>query len=103
MKAFKCKLKISKRVETKLHFTLSLCRELYNAALQERRDAWKLNRISISYQNQQNQLPEIKVVRKDLKDVYSQILQDVLKRLEKTFKSFFFENQERRKSRISKI
>jgi putative transposase len=73
----------------KFEQTLSICREIYNAALQERRDAYQLNRISISYQDQQNQLPEIKLIRDDLKDVYSQVLQDALKRLDKTFAAFF--------------
>jgi putative transposase len=57
--------------------------------LRERIDAYKINQISISYQDQQNQLPEIKLMRDDLKDVYSQVLQDALIRLDKTFKAFF--------------
>ena len=90
MKAFKFKIKSpSKSIVQKFEHHLDLCRELYNAALQERRDAWKLNRISISYHDQQNQLPEIKETRTDLKEVYSQVLQDALKRLDKTFKAFF--------------
>ena len=34
--------------------------ETYNAALQERRDAWKLARKSISYRDQQNELTELR-------------------------------------------
>lgn len=90
MKAYKFKIRRpSKAIITKFEQTLDLCRELYNAALQERRDAYKLNRISLSYIDQANQLKEIKQVREDLKSVYSQVLQDVLKRLDKTFKAFF--------------
>lgn len=69
--------------------TLALCRELYNAALQERRDAWRLNRVSISYYQQASQLPEIKQLRPELNDVHSQVLQDVLRRLDKAFVAFF--------------
>lgn len=69
--------------------TLDLCRELYNAGLQERRDAWKLNGVSVSYTDQANQLSEIKTFREDLKAVYSQILQDTLRRLDKIFNSYF--------------
>jgi putative transposase len=72
-----------------LENTLDLCRELYNAALQEKRDAWKLNRISINYYDQQNQLPAIKAIRMEFSGVYSQVLQDVLKRIDKAFKAFF--------------
>jgi putative transposase len=90
MKAFRYKIRRpSKAVVQRFEQTLSLCRELYNAALQERREAWKLNRIGISYVEQANQLREIKAIRDDFETVHSQVLQDVLKRLDKTFKAFF--------------
>jgi putative transposase len=89
-KAYKFRIQNpSKSVIEKLDSTLNLCRELYNSALQERREAWKLNRESINYCSQAHQLKEIKEFRPDVKNVHSQILQDVLKRLDKTFKSFF--------------
>lgn len=68
---------------------MNLCCELYNSALQERRDAWKINRISINFHSQANQLPEIKLVRPEYDDVYSQVSQDVLRRLSKAFDNFF--------------
>lgn len=90
IKAYKFKIKCpSKAVVARFEQTLDLCRELYNAALQERRDAWKLNRINVSYLQQANQLGDIKVNRDDLGNVHSQILQDVLKRLDKTYSAFF--------------
>ena len=88
-KSYKFRIYPSKSQVTILENTLDLCRELYNAALQERRDAWKLNRISISYFDQANQLPAIKSIRTEFNDVYSQVLQDVLKRIDRTFKAFF--------------
>jgi putative transposase len=57
--------------------------------LQERRDAYRLAGKSISYAEQQNQLPEIKQLRPELKDIHSQVLQDVLRRLDKAFAAFF--------------
>jgi putative transposase len=61
---------------------------LYNAALEERIGAWKVCRKSINYYDQQNQLP---AMRKDgcLTLVDAQCAQDVLRRLDKTFKAFF--------------
>jgi putative transposase len=88
-RAYKFKLKPTRKQEKLLEGQLGLCRELYNAALQERRDAYKRAGKSISYVDQANQLPEIKVERPDLAGVYSQVLQDVLKRVEKAFKGFF--------------
>lgn len=72
-----------------LESTLSSCQELYNAALQERRDAWQLNRISINFAGQSAQLVEIKQVRLELNGIHSQVLQDTLHRVDKTFKAFF--------------
>ena len=46
--------------------TLAVCRELYNAALQERREAWSSHRKGIYYVEQANQLPDIKAVREDV-------------------------------------
>lgn len=90
MQAYKYKVKTpNKQVVTKLENHLVACCELYNAALQERRDAYKLNRISLNYFDQANQLSDIKEIREDLNNVHSQVLQDILKRVDKTFKSFF--------------
>src|SRR5262249_25372448 len=62
---------------------------LYNAAIQERRDAYQINRLSINYHAQAVQLPQIKQVRQDLGEVHSQVLQDTLRRVEKAFDAFF--------------
>lgn len=90
MKSYKFKIRRpNKTIVQKFEQTLDLCRELYNAGLQERRDAWKINQTFISFYDQQKQLPEIKKIRTDLNSVYSRVLEDVLMRLDKTFKSFF--------------
>jgi putative transposase len=68
---------------------LALCRELYNGAVQERRDAWRQCRTSIHFAGQSGQLPAIKHVRPDLNAVYSQTLQDVLHRVDKAFRAFY--------------
>ena len=61
---------------------------LYNAAIQERRDAWKTCHKSISYYDQANQL---KAMRADgcLTLANFSCCQDVLRRVDKTFKAFF--------------
>jgi putative transposase len=88
-RAYKFKLKPTKRQVALLEIHLGLCRELYNAALQERRDAYKRAGKSIGYVDQASQLPAIKTERPDLAGIHSQVLQDVLKRVEKAFKGFF--------------
>ena len=78
-KAYKFRLFPTKKQEQKLFWMLARCRELYNAALSERRQAYKLAGKSISYLEQANQLPEIKQTRTDLKSTHAQILQECLK------------------------
>lgn len=63
------------------------CR-LYNAALQERRDAWRLRRISITLYDQCKQLKEIRA-NGDSQLINAQCAQDVLRRVDKTFNAFF--------------
>lgn len=95
LRTFKYRLFPSKAQITRLHSTLGLCCELYNAGLQERRDAYRLERKSVRYLDQANQLPEIKEARPELNEIHSQVLQDVLRRLDKAFQNFFRRVKER--------
>jgi putative transposase len=88
-KSFKYRLYPTRKQAERLQHTLDLCRELYNAALEERRVAWRDHGIRVNYFSQSAQLPELKEARPDLVEVYSQVLQDVLRRVEKTFQAFF--------------
>src|SRR6266516_2596192 len=88
-KAFKYRLSPTKKQEAILIWTLDKCRELYNAALQERKDAYRMAGKSITYYYQANQLPEIKEIREEYQDIHSQVLQDVLRRVKKAFDAFF--------------
>src|SRR5437870_1032073 len=89
MKAYRFKLKMNKMFAAKCEQTLNICRELYNAALQERRDAYVIARQSVNFHKQALQLPEIKLIRVDVDGVHSQVLQDSLRRLSKAFDAFF--------------
>lgn len=88
-KAFKYRLYPSEKQAEKFSETLRLCRHLYNAALQERKEAWEKNHISISFKTQCLQLPAIKIDCPEYDGVYSQVSQDVLHRADKAFKAFF--------------
>ncbi|MDE2256027.1 MAG: transposase [Betaproteobacteria bacterium] len=63
--------------------------ELYNAALEERIDAWRKARKSISYYDQQNVLPQIRADRPEFIALGSHALQQTLRRLDLAFQSFF--------------
>jgi putative transposase len=97
-KSFKYRIFPTHAQVTKLGSTLDICRELYNASLQERRDAYRLERKSVRYVEQANQLPDIKKLRADVASVHSQVLQDVLKRVEKAFDGFFLRVKAKKKA-----
>lgn len=63
------------------------CR-LYNAALRERRDAYRVSGKSLNYYDQASQLKEIRAAG-DLSLENFSCSQDVLRRVDKTFKAFF--------------
>ena len=88
-KTFKYRLWPSRKQRESLRATLEVCRDLYNDALQERRDAWKTCRQSVSFEMQSAQLPACKDADVSMRGVYSQVLQDVLHRVDKTYKAFF--------------
>jgi len=90
IKNFKYRLYPNAETTSKLYWTLDRCRELYNAALSERKDSYKYTGKGVSYYEQQNDLPEIKsLIREEYQDIASHVLQDVLKRLDKAMQNFF--------------
>lgn len=73
-----------------LDAALLLCCEIYNAAVKERRDAWKIQRKSIHYNDQQAQLRDLKTARPDVKALlFSQVVQDVLWRVDFAYRAYF--------------
>src|SRR5215831_17876735 len=88
-KTYKFKLLPTPEQERAMAFVVRRCRELYNAGLQERRDAWQQCGVSVTAAGQSAQLPAIKEVRPEYRDVHSQVLQDVLTRLDRAFRAFF--------------
>ncbi len=107
IKAFKYRIYANKQTTEKLQWVLDRCRELYNAGLQERRDAYEImvkrhpnyydeasrkqqaREHAISVYEQKRDLVEIKEIRPEYQEIASHVLQDVLFRLEDTFKAFF--------------
>jgi putative transposase len=64
--------------------------DLYNAALQERRDAWRMCKVSVAYGDQSAQLREIRNADPDGQGRHSfTAQQQTLRRLDGTFRAFF--------------
>lgn len=72
-----------------LNEQLALCAELYNAAVQERREAWQLERKSISWFDQNRQLAHVRRDRKDVATIHFHALENVLRRVDLAFDAFF--------------
>jgi putative transposase len=70
---------------------LKLCRLLYNWALAERREHYKRTGCGLTYVDQQDSLPAYKQEHPEYLAVHSQVLQNVLLRLDRAFVNFFEE------------
>ncbi len=72
-----------------LGFVLRDSCDTYNAALQERRDAWKLCRKSITYRDQQSQITQLRRDDPAFAIIAVDIQRDPLRRIDRAFKAFF--------------
>jgi putative transposase len=84
------------------HLALAACveshRELYNAALQERRDAWRRDQTRINYGDQSAQLKDIRHERPDVAGWSFSSQQATLRRLNRAFGAFFRRTKARQKA-----
>ena len=99
-KSFQFRIYPTKNQEAALNRTLSTCRHLYNDSLEERKRQAELNELErtfgvtawgkpewLNYYDQANSLSGSKTEFQ--KEVFSQVLQNVLKRVDRSFKNFF--------------
>ena len=88
-RAFKFRLYPTSKQHDALGLMCAAHAELYNAGLQERRDAWVMRRKSIGVSSQMVQLKEIRTVRPDQAVWSFTSQQQTLRRLDKAFGAFF--------------
>ncbi len=99
-KSFQFRIYPTKKQEVILNRTLDTCRHLYNDSLAERKQQAELNRLKqsfdvfpwgypewIDYYEQKRNLTATKTEYQN--KVHSQVLQDVIKRVDRSFKNFF--------------
>jgi putative transposase len=89
MKTFVYKLRPSPAQAALFDETLETCRRLYNHALAERKTASTERGETLAFAHQCATLPKLKQTWHHLKRVHSQVLQDVLHRLQHAFDGFF--------------
>src|SRR5215467_11129946 len=88
-KTYHYKLKPTPEQELLLDRTLMLCRHVYNAAVAERCEAWQKCNVSVDYYQQKAELPSIKAEMPEYAEVHSQVLQEVVRRVDRAFQAFF--------------
>jgi putative transposase len=90
-KSDKFKLKPTPEQERTLDrmLMLMLCRHVHNAARGERKAAYLMRRVSVTYYQQNGELPGIKEALPEYREVASQVLQDVVMRVDCAFQAFF--------------
>ena len=89
LRVYRYRLHPTSAQEAVLHATLWRLRELYNAALQERRDAYQKCGVAISAYQQMAQLKEVRAEREDIAGIHAHLLQDAITRLDRAFRAFF--------------
>ena len=88
-RSYQFRLYPTRKQEQKLEGWLVVCCETYNAALDERKSAYRMVGVSLSYEDQCAELPGCKEVRPELAAVPSQVLQDVVKQVDLAHEAFF--------------
>ena len=88
-KAFLYRLYVNKIQSNKLDNLLDVARNLYNAALQERRDAYKMQGVSLNYYAQASELKGLRESLPEVAQLNFSATQDMLRRVDKSFKAFF--------------
>ena len=89
LKTYKYRLYPTRKQTEKLEWTLETCRILYNSCLADRNRHYEETKKSLSRIDQQKILVQDKKNIEYLTNIHSQVLQDVLLRVEKAYKNFF--------------
>lgn len=89
IKSCKFKLKPTKAQALRMDSWVNTCRTIYNISLEERIGSYSIAKKLVSKYDQYNQLPQLKKEFTWIADVHSDVLQDTLDRLEKSYKTFF--------------
>jgi putative transposase len=73
----------------RLRWTFERLRELYNAALEERRDAYRRQGETLSSYSQAAEIKAVREVRPEYAEIHVHLLQDAITRLDRAYRSFF--------------
>ena len=83
------KLYPTRRQGLRLQLCLDICRQLYNLALEQRRNAYRERRLSITLKIQSKQLTELRASDQRVAAVYRELQDSALRKLDLAFAAFF--------------
>jgi putative transposase len=89
IRSYRYRLRPTRAQERTLVQWLAVTRELYNAALQERRDAWRMAGRRVTLFDQQKAIHEMRQDRADVRAVPVRVLRGTLRRIDRAFRSYF--------------
>jgi putative transposase len=89
MITYKFRLYPSKEQQSKLWRHANALNRLYNYFLNQRIEAYAKDKTSISVYQQQKEVPQLRAQNEILKEIYSQVVHQVIWRLDRAYKSFF--------------
>lgn len=88
LRVYRYRLYPTRAQEGRMHATLDMLRELYNASLQERIAA-RRSGVKVTCYSQQAELREVRAVRPEFAAIHVHLLQDVITRLDRAYRAFF--------------
>jgi putative transposase len=88
-KSFVYRLYPNKEQSESLGSLLDVARHIYNAALYERKEAYKMQGVSLNYYSQANELKDLRKELPEVAQLNFSATQDILRRLDKSYKAFF--------------
>lgn len=88
-KTYKFKAKASKATEKNALDWIFMCQQVYNTCLDQRNFLWNQRKQYLSGYDQSSFLPELKKDFPEFKNVNAQVLQQVIERVDKSYKLFF--------------
>lgn len=75
--------------DERMRWTCERLRELYNAALEERREAYRRQGATLSAYGQMSEIKTVREARPEYASIHVHLLQDALARLDRAYRAFF--------------
>jgi putative transposase len=89
LRFYRYRLYPTRAQDERMRWTCERLRELYNAALEERRGAYRTQRVSLSVYGQMAELKAVREVRPEYASIHVHLLQDTIARLDRAYRGFF--------------